>query len=157
MVNFALIFIFSLTVVGLRANICGEVFERGVVDDEIKQQIVNKHNELHSLVVSGLVPGQPKGKNLKTLNIIGWRSTGKKDGPDFLPMIESWFSQYSRVTYPNTLTGGFYGQIVWNETQYIGCGYIHFRKTPKDWYEKIYFCHYGPGGNIPYVPPYEKA
>jgi hypothetical protein len=37
------------------------------ITDAEKEIIVNKHNQLRSLIARGKVPGQPKGKNLKNL------------------------------------------------------------------------------------------
>lgn len=37
------------------------------VPEEDQQRIVDKHNELRNQILRGTVPGQPKGKKLKTI------------------------------------------------------------------------------------------
>jgi hypothetical protein len=168
---------------------CGKLFENKVTDAEV-EIIVDKHNQLRSLISQGKVPGQPKGKNLKTMkwdtalareaqkiantcefkhvkvnddrfyvgqNLFAWSSTANVIGSDWNGAIQCWFDEYKNFKYPNTSNGvtGHYTQVVWGDTEYVGCGYTNYQYQEDQWYDKLYVCNYGPGGNYVGAPPYE--
>ncbi|XP_068908886.1 venom allergen 5-like [Tenebrio molitor] len=166
---------------------CGKLFENKITNAE-KEIIVNKHNQLRSLIARGKVPGQPKGKNLKNLkwdaalareaqkiantcknkhvkvkdnrfyvgqNLAWAGTTDCTEGSDWSRMIQMWFDEHKSFKYPNSSNGitGHYTQVVWGDTEYVGCGYTKYRKG--ELYEHLYVCNYGPGGNYAGRVPYE--
>jgi hypothetical protein len=36
-------------------------------------------------------------------------------------------------------------QVVWGDTEYVGCGYTNYQLHEDQWYDKLYVCNYGPG------------
>lgn len=47
-----------------------------------------------------------------------------------------------------------YTQLVWADTQYVGCGLVKYRDPSNDWYNTRLICNYGPGGNVLGQPLY---
>ncbi|EEZ98173.1 venom allergen 5 [Tribolium castaneum] len=96
------------------------------------------------------------GQNLAMLN-----STAPDNDTFLERFVMMWFDEYPKFDYPNLAKGtGHYSQVIWDKSQYIGCGYTYFhknRKGDKYPYKKLFVCNYGPGGNMQETPPYEKA
>ncbi|XP_970952.1 venom allergen 3 [Tribolium castaneum] len=91
-------------------------------------------------------------------NLAAWSGTGPLNDSWLEPFVMMWYNEYPKFIYPNYINGaGHYTQVIWDKTEYIGCGYTYYKKSPTDWYEKLFVCNYGPGGNILGVAPYEKA
>jgi len=40
---------------------------------------------------------------------------------------------------------GHYTQVVWADTEELGCGMVHYTESP--WYKTLVVCNYGQGGN----------
>ncbi|XP_055852107.1 cysteine-rich secretory protein LCCL domain-containing 2 [Episyrphus balteatus] len=77
------------------------------------------------------------------------------DDGDFPSRINNWFNEVQKYSFgaswsPKT---GHYSQLVWGETNLIGCGYSEYKDRAK--YNKLYVCNYGPGGNVVGYNPYE--
>ncbi|KAJ3665895.1 hypothetical protein Zmor_001359 [Zophobas morio] len=165
---------------------CGQLFENKVSAAD-RNTIVKMHNNLRTLISQGRVPGQPRGRNLKTMKWddrlakeaqrianncefqhakvhdsrfyvgqnLGWTgSSNKSKGTDWQGVIQRWFNEHKDFSYPNRSRGvtGHYTQVVWADSYLIGCGFTWYRKG--FWYEKLYVCNYGPGGNYIGQPPY---
>ncbi|XP_057667614.1 venom allergen 5 2-like [Diorhabda carinulata] len=100
----------------------------------------------------------PVGQNIATT----W--TTKPPGgyydtePDFADAISKWFNEYKSFHFGPIGRGntGHYTQLIWAETNLIGCGYS-FYYDPSKGYTKNYVCNYGPGGNVLGQPPYAKG
>jgi hypothetical protein len=90
-------------------------------------------------------------------NLFAWSSTANVIGSDWNGAIQCWFDEYKNFKYPNTSNGvtGHYTQVVWGDTEYVGCGYTNYQYQEDQWYDKLYVCNYGPGGNYVGAPPYE--
>ncbi|KAL3280249.1 hypothetical protein HHI36_017744 [Cryptolaemus montrouzieri] len=84
-------------------------------------------------------------------------STGDSPGADWDSAIQSWFDEHKLYKYGPTFTPGtgHYTQVVWANTDNVGCGYTYFIKEGKFKYQKLYVCNYGPGGNIIGQNPYK--
>ncbi|XP_060530182.1 uncharacterized protein LOC132704299 [Cylas formicarius] len=169
---------------------CGKVFDNKVTADDEKQ-IVNKHNQLRKLIANGLVPGQPRGVNLKRLkydhrlaaaaqeiantcvfahktvsdgrwhavgqNLFLHMSTGKDFKKDWDRSVQEWFDEHKMYSYRSifSMGTGHYTQVVWANTEYVGCGYTFSGKNSSFWYQKLYVCNYGPAGNYIGELPYK--
>ncbi|XP_049268580.1 venom allergen 5-like [Rhipicephalus sanguineus] len=52
-------------------------------------------------------------------------------------------------------------QVAWAETSYLGCGYAHYKARqnpdPHFPFQKIFACHYAPGGNINGASMYKRG
>ncbi|XP_044259216.1 venom allergen 5-like [Tribolium madens] len=92
------------------------------------------------------------GQNLAALS-----GTAPNNSSPLELFIMMWYNEYPKFIYPNFSGAGHYTQVIWDKTQYVGCGYTYYRKSVNDWYDKLFVCNYGPGGNIVGVAPYEKA
>ncbi|XP_015839309.1 venom allergen 3-like isoform X1 [Tribolium castaneum] len=91
-------------------------------------------------------------------NLAGWGGEGPVNDTRLEASIMSWYNEYPKFIYPDNFSNAaHYTQVIWDTTQYIGCGYTYYRKSPNDAYSKLFVCNYGPGGNIVGVAPYEKA
>ncbi|XP_018561493.1 venom allergen 3-like [Anoplophora glabripennis] len=183
------VYVIAIIASSLNVAHCAAVYERGVNDNE-KQIIVNKHNELRRMISEGRVPGQPRGTNLKQLrydenlareaqkisdtcrfehvkvsdgrwhavgqNLYASYSTAHQPGANWAKAIQDWFNEYPYYKYGDRSTNhqnGHYTQVVWADTEYVGCGYTLCKGT--SWpYEKIYTCNYGPAGNYVGQLPY---
>ncbi|KAK5638335.1 hypothetical protein RI129_012630 [Pyrocoelia pectoralis] len=71
--------------------------------------------------------------------------------------IMGWFNEHDNYHFTNhPIKGtGHYTQIVWADTEYVGCGYTNFRNSNSSIYVQFYVCNYGPGGNINGMTPYQ--
>jgi pathogenesis-related protein 1 len=60
--------------------------------------------------------------------------------------VNSWASEKSNFTYPNTCSGtcGHYTQVVWRTSINVGCALV---TCPGLKYPSTILCNYGPGGN----------
>jgi hypothetical protein len=66
-----------------------------------------------------------------------------------------WFSEVSAFTYPATSSGttGHYTQVVWADSNEVGCG---FSTCPSSGKVRVY-CDYTNGGNYPGQAPYQTG
>ncbi|KRT86192.1 hypothetical protein AMK59_384, partial [Oryctes borbonicus] len=79
-------------------------------------------------------------------------------------IIEYWFNENKKYKFGKIgfdyQTSGHYTQLIWADTEYIGCGFnSHSNGDEESVYEveEIYVCHYGPRGNLLGRFPYESA
>ncbi len=54
-------------------------------------------------------------------------------------------------------TTGHYSQLVWAETEYVGCGHITYANNNSRGYKRLLVCNYGPAGNFIGQPVYIRA
>nr|CAH7735667.1 unnamed protein product [Callosobruchus chinensis] len=95
------------------------------------------------------------GQNLYTS-----MSTANSKGADWGGALRSWSSESKAYRYggPITAQNGHFTQMIWADSEFIGCGYTHYKSNDPKWrYKKLYVCNYGPGGNIIGRSPYERA
>ena len=55
---------------------------------------------------------------------------------------------------------GHYTQMVWADTYKLGCAGVHYTVNQTDgskWYEFLFVCNYGPGGNFVGAPVYKPG
>eukprot|EP00093_Oithona_nana_P001784 01784.XXX_7806_8495_1 [CDS] Oithona nana genome sequencing. len=185
---------------------CNNQVINNEMTEAMKQEILNKHNELRAKVANGQEDGQPSATNMNKLiwddelasNAQLWadqcpdghdsnRRTIKYSGYVGQNMADSWNSRnnmywglgskvqdwYDEVKdWPAANIGAFsqagatgitghYTQIVWAETQYVGCGVIYY-KDQSNWaknypYRKTLICNYYPAGNFQNQPVYEAG
>uniref|UniRef100_A0A1A9WYF7 SCP domain-containing protein n=1 Tax=Glossina brevipalpis TaxID=37001 RepID=A0A1A9WYF7_9MUSC len=74
---------------------------------------------------------------------------------DFPSRIQNWFNEVQKYSYGDAWSPktGHYSQLVWGETNLIGCGFAEYKDASK--YNKLYVCNYGPGGNVVGYNPYQ--
>ena len=151
---------------------CNHQVINNEMTEAMKQEILDKHNELRAKVANGQEAGQPSATNMKKLiwddelasNAQLWadqcpdghdsnRQTIKYSGYIGQNMADSWSSRnnmywglgkkvqnwYDEVKdWPAANVGAFsqagatgitghYTQVVWAETQYVGCGVIYYK------------------------------
>ncbi len=71
----------------------------------------------------------------------------------YYSMLTSLFSRFESGT-------GHYTQMVWAETEYLGCGHITFPSSSgrgRGSFRRIIVCNYGPAGNFVGEPVYIRA
>ncbi|CAG9765267.1 unnamed protein product [Ceutorhynchus assimilis] len=79
--------------------------------------------------------------------------------PSWGQALKSWWDEHEEYTYgkccKNTASG-HYTQMVWWNSEYVGCGYTYFCTADKSFpYRKFYICNYGPAGNLVGAKPYK--
>ena len=55
------------------------------------------------------------------------------------------------IIYSSSVHGtGHYTQVVWAETNQVGCGYVYFKTMVKGgwWYKTLIVCNFWPAGNV---------
>lgn len=71
--------------------------------------------------------------------------------------VKDWFDEYkdfsSKNVNPFKVNRGpavlHFTQVAWAETEYVGCGYTHYKDNdPRYPFKKLFACNYAPGGNI---------
>ncbi|KAI4472034.1 cysteine-rich secretory protein-related [Holotrichia oblita] len=79
-------------------------------------------------------------------------------------IVEIWFNEYKQYNYkkqsPSDASTSSYTQIVWADTELIGCGFnSHDNPEMNSEYaiEETYICLYGPRGNLIGIYPYALA
>ncbi|XP_044762206.1 venom allergen 5-like [Coccinella septempunctata] len=89
-------------------------------------------------------------------NLYLFMSTGYGKGPNWHDAIQSWFNEHKiyRFGSPFSAATGHYTQLVWANTDHVGCGYAYYNKGGYFRYQKLYVCNYGPGGNYIGQNPY---
>ncbi|XP_017774053.1 PREDICTED: venom allergen 5-like [Nicrophorus vespilloides] len=100
------------------------------------------------------------GQNL----YVEWNSA-KENNPvqNWSKVVTSWFNEHKDFRYPNTAVSGkqvgHYTQVVWADSNYVGCDFIYYYDVnqPKYPYAKLYTCNYGPGGNYNNQAPYRTG
>uniref|UniRef100_T1JAR1 Cysteine-rich venom protein n=1 Tax=Strigamia maritima TaxID=126957 RepID=T1JAR1_STRMM len=64
-------------------------------------------------------------------------------------------SESVRKSYVSKEAHNTYSQVIWAESQYVGCGFISFVNTNQ--VVKMYVCNYGPAGNMLEEPIYQSG
>ncbi|KAK9687677.1 Cysteine-rich secretory protein family [Popillia japonica] len=103
----------------------------------------------------------PIGRNIAR----NWKIQFVPNDANWTAVIEAWFNQYKHYNFNKQRPGppaaaGSYTQIVWANTEFIGCGFnAHDNPDEDSQYaiHQIYVCLYGPGGNQVGKYPYTKA
>ena len=104
-------------------------------------------------------PGQNKADS--------WTSRQKPDW-QLSKKIQAWYDEVSDFPEANvasfsskgaTGTIGHYTQLVWGETEFIGCGAIYYKDNnfPRYPYRKTLVCNYHPPGNYLNHPVYQAG
>jgi len=72
----------------------------------------------------------------------------------FSSRIQNWFNEVQKYAWGSRWTPktGHYSQLVWGETNLVGCGFSYYQDARR--FNKLYVCNYGPGGNVVGVAPY---
>ncbi|XP_059607622.1 venom allergen 5-like [Phlebotomus argentipes] len=81
---------------------------------------------------------------------------GEHEG-DFPSRIQNWFNEVRDYGWGSSWSPktGHYSQLVWGETNLVGCGFSEYYDGYK--YNKLWVCNYGPGGNVVGVDPYSTG
>jgi pathogenesis-related protein 1 len=111
---------------------------------------------LPTVQTQGLVhdPNTPYGENLYYASSWGDGATA----PDPLGALDSWYAEKALYDAdPQPVTNpvqewGHYSQMVWNDTQRIGCGAASGFQN--DQWDTVVVCRYDPRGNITGEMPY---
>ncbi|CAH1975327.1 unnamed protein product [Acanthoscelides obtectus] len=75
-------------------------------------------------------------------------STANSKGADWGAAVRSWSNEAKYYKYggPVTSQNGHFTQMIWADSEFIGCGYTHYLSNDAKWkYKKLYVCNYGPG------------
>ncbi|CAG9765268.1 unnamed protein product [Ceutorhynchus assimilis] len=88
------------------------------------------------------------------------KSTAPSNESDWDTAIQSWFDEHEDYTFGKCCRKGprmtgHYTQLVWANTEYVGCGYTYFATDDFFKYRKLYVCNYGPAGNFKRQFPYK--
>ncbi|XP_075215159.1 salivary antigen-5-like isoform X2 [Lycorma delicatula] len=84
---------------------------------------------------------------------------GKKDAKEITRL---WFDEHKDYKYsPVKIDAhffkiGHYTQMVWANTQFVGCGFSYYKKED-GFFHKLFVCNYGPSGNYIGQYPYSKG
>lgn len=86
------------------------------------------------------------------------------DEPDWDSQIYAWYNEVTEFHFKASSISpfqfskklGHFTQLVWSNTNKIGCGYAYYRQSVRG-LTKIYVCNYGPGGNIIGGSMYKKS
>ncbi|XP_022916173.1 salivary antigen-5-like isoform X2 [Onthophagus taurus] len=89
-------------------------------------------------------------------------SSKNSTGTNWERCLASWFVEHKQYNYgPIILRDktGHYTQMVWANTEYVGCGFCFFKNDSKTSmpFHKLYVCNYGPAGNFIGQVPYETG
>uniref|UniRef100_A0A646QE35 Cysteine-rich venom protein n=1 Tax=Hemiscolopendra marginata TaxID=943146 RepID=A0A646QE35_9MYRI len=77
---------------------------------------------------------------------------GSENKLNFDSAVQAWYDEVSSFnrndikSYRFDPKTGHYTQVVWAETEAVGCGYVTFQNGA--WDEKHFICNYGPAGNF---------
>ncbi|KAJ8961896.1 hypothetical protein NQ318_021514 [Aromia moschata] len=84
-------------------------------------------------------------------------STAYGPGADWSNAIKTWFDEYKYYSYggPVNSQNGHYTQLVWADSEFVGCGYTYYETNENFKYQKLYACNYGPAGNYVGQTPYK--
>ncbi|KAK9882205.1 hypothetical protein WA026_019717 [Henosepilachna vigintioctopunctata] len=79
-------------------------------------------------------------------------------GADWNATLDDWLDKHKTYNFDaigNSANTGLYTQLVWANTEYVGCGYTLYMDSLSQFpYNKLYICAYGPAGNIIGETPY---
>ncbi|XP_018561505.1 venom allergen 3 [Anoplophora glabripennis] len=100
----------------------------------------------------------PVGQNIATTWTTRKPSSDNDSKPDFADSMRKWFNEFKQFSYGGIGEGhtGHYTQMIWAETNLVGCGYA-FYYDPAKGFTKNYICNYGPGGNVLGQSPYSRG
>ncbi|XP_074025750.1 venom allergen 5 2 [Leptinotarsa decemlineata] len=104
------------------------------------------------------VPRFTVGQNIATTWTTKPPSSAYDTEPDFADAIGKWFNEFKYFSFGGIGRGstGHYTQMIWADTNLVGCGYAYYYDASKG-YTKKYVCNYGPGGNVLGRTPYNKG
>ncbi|RZF35085.1 hypothetical protein LSTR_LSTR009677 [Laodelphax striatellus] len=132
-------------------------------DDELAKtaqnyanQCVFKHNKDR---------GEGVGENL-FIKMYGGPHTEREH--NFTEAIMSWYDEHVHYKYKTVAQEDFhvrdlrtqtghYTQVVWANTNKVGCGFASYSKTEEQRDELIYVCNYAPAGNFLGEYPYKEG
>ncbi|CAH1175662.1 unnamed protein product [Phaedon cochleariae] len=114
------------------------------------------HSEIHDHQRD--VSRFPVGQNIASTWTTKPPSSYYDTEPDFADALSKWFDEFKFFRFGGVGRGstGHYTQMIWAETNLIGCGYSYYYDQAKG-YTKNYVCNYGPGGNVLGQTPYKKG
>ncbi|PNF13786.1 hypothetical protein B7P43_G12434 [Cryptotermes secundus] len=90
------------------------------------------------------------GQNVYQSSTKGSSPNGQQD---WQSAVQAWynevkdFSKNSVSPFKYSSGAGHYSQVVWATSDKIGCGFTAYAGSD-GWYNKMYVCNYGPGGNV---------
>eukprot|EP00095_Tigriopus_kingsejongensis_P010839 maker-scaffold332_size203095-snap-gene-1.22 protein:Tk10839 transcript:maker-scaffold332_size203095-snap-gene-1.22-mRNA-1 annotation:"va3_solri ame: full" len=137
---------------------------------KVAQRFAAKCQGFHDANDARLIAGVPSvGQNYAG----GWSSAPYK-GRNYESQIQSWYNEVNDMN-PSVVNGyrssgegvrpkeggngfkaiGHYTQVVWAETDQVGCGVIVFKKD--NWYQERFICNYAKAGNMGGGKVYEVA
>ncbi|XP_066150059.1 CRISP/Allergen/PR-1-like [Euwallacea fornicatus] len=120
---------------------------------EAAQKIANSCEFAHKTVRDGR--WYAVGQNLYIMY-----STAPSSGANWSSAIQTWFNEYEdykfgRCCESGSKMTGHYTQVVWANTEYVGCGFTYYETNEIFKYHKLYVCNYGPAGNFIGQLPYQ--
>ncbi|XP_034946938.1 venom allergen 5-like [Chelonus insularis] len=90
---------------------------------------------------------------------VAFASSSKKYPNNMTSLIMQWYEEVNDLDKKHVKSMGdnpslHYTQMIWADSEYVGCGLIKFKKNNR-WYTTQIVCNYGPTGNIEGMPIYE--
>jgi hypothetical protein len=69
-----------------------------------------------------------------------------EDDGDFPTRVRIWFDEVRKYAFGAkwTVATGHYLQLVWGDTNLVGCGFTYYQNLHSKYYNKLYVCNYGP-------------
>ncbi|RZF48376.1 hypothetical protein LSTR_LSTR007543 [Laodelphax striatellus] len=131
----------------------GEIYDNTVTEEDITD-VIEAHNLYRATVALGI------GENLQ-MKWYGGPHTERTH--NFTEAITSWYEEHVFYKYKTLEKGdsrdrktqtGHYTQVVWANTNKVGCGFASFYQTEKQRDELLYVCNYAPTGNYEGEYPY---
>lgn len=100
----------------------------------------------------------PVGQNIATIWTTKKPTSTEEVSADFRDAIKRWFDEFRNYRFGRIYsaddTTGHYTQMLWANTNSVGCGYS-FYYDPAKGFTKNYICNYGPSGNVLTQLPYK--
>ncbi|XP_042141975.1 LOW QUALITY PROTEIN: venom allergen 5-like [Ixodes scapularis] len=141
-------------------------------DDELAE-VAQAHADQCTVANRDLRHDNKKGRFTTKFRCVGqnlaWEAAPDGDQPmNVTRQVTSWFNEYrdfdpagiERLPPQFGKQTGHFTQIIWAETQFLGCGFtqytLHGDRSPTP-YQKIYVCNYAPAGNFLSFPVYEAG
>ncbi|VEN60351.1 unnamed protein product [Callosobruchus maculatus] len=106
------------------------------------QKIANTHRFKHVRVHDHRWP-PPRGVGQ---NIYMYGSTSNVGGPNWKRAIDTWRNESRKYCYSpcgGSSATGHFTQIIWADTEFIGCGYASYKDGGMN--RMLMVCNYGPG------------
>jgi len=120
--------------------------------EEISQRWADQCTFAHDSV-RNLLDGSKVGQNV----FIGYKTVQEEENDLQLQMdgpVQSWYDEVTNPGFDSqsinpfkfSYGAGHYTQVVWGDTQHLGCAWAYYKDT-SGWYNNLVVCNYAQAGN----------